>query len=191
MDRVQLAVVAVMVLLACAVVTWRHPGPGATRHTAEAVQTPHRQGAPDPRNDVTSDPVQAVVTAYFAGSAASLYAGSYLDHGTTVVLVTANADRIRNELTSLLAEHAGLVAVRAARFPLADLNRVVDDLTARLSARHDAAAVTSIAVDEQANRVWVGLPHDSAETRRAVLGLLPAADQAMLAFAHATANVLE
>jgi hypothetical protein len=137
--------------------------------------------------------VDEVITAYFTDPmAARLYAGSYLDdQGRTVVLVTGELEEVRAALLAQLPSDDA-VRVSQVRFSLADLDRIVDALSQGLNGpRESGVAVTSVAVDEQANRVVVGLLEDTKRARRTVLALLPPADQHAVTFELTGVNVLE
>lgn len=137
--------------------------------------------------------VDDVITAYFTDpTAAKLYAGSYLDgEGRTVVLVTDDVERVRAALVARLPDDDSVV-IRQARFSLAQLDRIVSMLSPRLVAlQGSGVAVTSVAVDEQANRVVVGLLEDTDKARSAVMAELPPADQLALTYELTGPNVLE
>jgi len=136
--------------------------------------------------------VHDAVTAYFAGSAAPLFGGSYPDGaGRTVVLVTGHIDRVRADLAGV-THHGAPVLVRSARFPLARLVAIVDTLTLRVEAlRADGALIASVSVDEEANRVVVGMEKVSSTARAVVLSAVARSDRSAIAFEVSGPNFLE
>jgi hypothetical protein len=136
--------------------------------------------------------VDAVIRAYFTGPARGAYGGSYLDdQGRTVVLVTRDIERIRRDLRARVGDSTQLV-VSPARFALSDLDRIVDHLSARLDMlRAAGASVMVVALDEEANHVWVGLATDSSSARDLVLAAVNPRDRQAIAFGTSGINVLE
>lgn len=136
--------------------------------------------------------VDDAITAYFAGSAAPLFGGSYLDGpGRTVVLVTGDVDRVQADLAAV-TPHGAPVLVRSARFPLARLVAIVDSLTPRIEAlRADGALIASVSVDEEANRVVVAMENVSSTARARVLSAVARSDRSAIAFEVSGPNFLE
>lgn len=136
--------------------------------------------------------VDAVITTYFTDPAAArLYAGSYLDEGRTVVLVTGDVERVRAALRARLPGDDSIV-VRKAQFSLTQLDRIVAELSQRVETlRGSAVAITSVAVDEQANRVVVGLQEDTRHARSAVTAELSPADRLAVTYEQSGPNVFD
>jgi hypothetical protein len=135
--------------------------------------------------DGAAEEIGAAVRGYFAGARAAAYGGLYLDRsdGTVVVLVTRDAARHLAAVRRLAPVWGALARVRTVRWSLAELVAAVAKVTG-------GDGFSTVAVDEQHNRVRVGLPADTPAARAAVLRRLAPGERAMVTFHAGTVELV-